>query len=175
MAIEGPKIASRRGISLLKRCRLRLRAGLSACRSGGRVYVSARVAPIDLVPNAGENAMQHSRLCLSFIVTVAMIGAVERNFVFAQTEAPSQTPVPATPGPQPPSAAVGRTSLFRLPFRKLRVIRASMLFAKSSLKSRKRGTAPHLPSGSQPTSSGSLKRQILRTSSAPPSKTLRRP
>ena len=30
--------------------------------------------------------MQHSRLCLSFIVTVAMIGAVERNFVFAQTE-----------------------------------------------------------------------------------------
>ena len=76
MAIEGPKIAPRRGISLLKRCRLRLRAGLSACRSGGRVYVSARVAPIDLVPNAGENAMQHSRLCLSFIVTVAMIGAV---------------------------------------------------------------------------------------------------
>src|SRR6202023_334778 len=57
------------------------------------------VAPIDLVPNAGENAMQHSRLCLSFIVTVAMIGAVERNFVFAQTEVPSQTPVPATPRP----------------------------------------------------------------------------
>jgi hypothetical protein len=51
--------------------------------------------------------MQHSRLCLSFIVTVAMIGAVERNSVFAQTEAPSQTPVPATPGPQPPSAALG--------------------------------------------------------------------
>ena len=51
--------------------------------------------------------MQHLRLCLSFIVTVAMIGAVERNFVFAQTEAPSQTPVPATPGPQPPSAALG--------------------------------------------------------------------
>src|ERR1700719_5000270 len=51
--------------------------------------------------------MQHSRLCLSFIVTVAMIGAVERNFVFAQTEAPSQPPVPATPGPQPPSPALG--------------------------------------------------------------------
>ena len=51
--------------------------------------------------------MQHSRRCLSFIVTVAMIGTVERNFAFAQTEAPSQTPVVrATPGPQPPSAAL---------------------------------------------------------------------
>ena len=101
--------------------------------------------------------MQHLRLCLSFIVMVAMIGAVERNFVFAQTEAPPKhlfRQLQARSRPRKPSV---RTSLFRLLFRKMRVIRASMLFAKSSLKSRKRGTASHLPSGSQTTSSGSLK------------------
>ena len=53
--------------------------------------------------------MRHLRLCLSLIVTLTIADAVGSNFAFSQTEAPSQTPPPATPAPsvQPPSPALG--------------------------------------------------------------------